>query len=117
MARNSELVPQVISENFDIEDMQLSGRKPGIQVPKTSVKRSRKTSSLAKDTHSSDREKKNTQSSTFANDCKICMNQTCNTVLVPCGHKCICLGCSQKIKNICPICRRAVERVVQVYDS
>lgn len=77
----------------------------GIQIPKLSAKRSRKTSPLAKQIKE---DQKNTQSSYNLNDCKICMNQPSNTVLTPCGHKCVCLTCSKQIKNICPICRRQV---------
>ncbi|CDW74967.1 copine viii [Stylonychia lemnae] len=50
-------------------------------------------------------------------ECKICFSNKNNTVLVPCGHKCVCFECSSKIKNICPICRKNVAQVVKVFET
>lgn len=47
-----------------------------------------------------------------ADECKICYNTKSNTVLIPCGHKCICMACSVGIKGLCPICRKNVVQVV-----
>lgn len=31
--------------------------------------------------------------------CAICLNSNINTVCVPCGHRCICIGCSKTLKE------------------
>jgi len=38
------------------------------------------------------------------------------TVMVPCGHRALCLNCSQNIRGVCPICRSKVTQVVKIYD-
>ena len=37
-------------------------------------------------------------------------------VLVPCGHRCVCAGCSGSLEQPCPICRENVREVMRVYD-
>lgn len=44
-------------------------------------------------------------------ECVICMAEETSVVICPCGHKCICAGCSgylQKTSNKCPICRSKI---------
>ncbi|OWA53035.1 hypothetical protein BV898_17471 [Hypsibius exemplaris] len=40
--------------------------------------------------------------------CAICHDMPKNVVLVPCGHLCICQGCSELGINDCPLCRQRV---------
>ena len=40
--------------------------------------------------------------------CKVCFAAKINTVLVPCGHRCMCDKCGKVINNECPICRKKV---------
>ena len=43
--------------------------------------------------------------------CKICLVNKIDTVLVPCGHRCICDSCSKGLgsRKACPICRKAIQ--------
>jgi len=45
--------------------------------------------------------------------CKVCFDRPIQTVLIPCGHEALCKKCSKKMK-VCPICRKAVQRVQAV---
>ncbi|KAF2071374.1 hypothetical protein CYY_007314 [Polysphondylium violaceum] len=49
-----------------------------------------------------------------SNYCSICFENIINTVLIECGHSAVCLGCTKKIKE-CPICRKNILKVVQIY--
>jgi len=53
-------------------------------------------------------------------ECCICLERTATDrllVLVPCGHRCVCAGCSGSlVGKPCPICRENVERVMRVYE-
>ncbi|KAG9157005.1 hypothetical protein Leryth_009042 [Lithospermum erythrorhizon] len=46
--------------------------------------------------------------------CVICLEQEYNSVFVPCGHMCCCMGCSSHLTN-CPLCRRRVDLVVRTF--
>jgi len=53
-------------------------------------------------------------------ECVICMSSPRNTVVLPCRHLCLCLECSHALQeqtNRCPICRTAVESLVQLPSS
>ncbi|KAK1378835.1 RING-type E3 ubiquitin transferase [Heracleum sosnowskyi] len=50
------------------------------------------------------------------NLCAICLQQEYNSVLVPCGHMCCCLNCSSRLV-VCPLCRRRIDQVVEVFRS
>merc|ERR1719474_228626 len=45
-------------------------------------------------------------------ECKVCMDHSKDTVLVPCGH-CLCSKCSQRLRK-CPMCRARIERSVKI---
>ncbi|KAJ8316925.1 hypothetical protein KUTeg_004829 [Tegillarca granosa] len=47
-------------------------------------------------------------------ECKICMSDDATTVFLPCGHLVCCPGCAVSVKD-CPMCRKAIEKVVRVY--
>ena len=50
--------------------------------------------------------------------CKICFHYKINTVLIPCGHLCICSDCSEKLtKKVCPVCNTSVQMVVKTYQT
>ena len=40
--------------------------------------------------------------------CKICLDNKIDTVLSPCAHAVVCLGCRNQI-SICPICRQWIQ--------
>jgi len=48
-------------------------------------------------------------------DCRVCMNQKINTVMVPCGHRVCCEQCSKVVNKSCPICNAAVQQVIKTY--
>ncbi|KAN0009027.1 hypothetical protein ACTFIU_008917 [Dictyostelium citrinum] len=47
--------------------------------------------------------------------CTICFDSKINAVLLKCGHCAVCLQCAKKI-NSCPICRKKIDSVVQMYQ-
>ena len=53
-------------------------------------------------------------------ECCICLETVAARtllVLVPCGHRCVCAGCGDRlVGKPCPICRENVERVMRVYE-
>ncbi|XP_011876982.1 PREDICTED: baculoviral IAP repeat-containing protein 7-B-like [Vollenhovia emeryi] len=46
--------------------------------------------------------------------CKICYNREVRIVFMPCGHLLACAECAKNMR-ICGVCRKPVERTVQVY--
>lgn len=48
--------------------------------------------------------------------CVICMDRQRNVVILDCGHICCCVECAQQVNN-CPVCRRAIARLVPVFNS
>jgi len=55
-------------------------------------------------------------------ECKICFDDTVNTVLLPCGHACCCKDCSVRLKfatweSKCPICRSKIQNISMLYFS
>lgn len=55
-------------------------------------------------------------------ECKICFDNEINTVLIPCGHLCVCEDCSHSLKTVgqsllCPICKSKVQKIVKTYTT
>lgn len=50
-------------------------------------------------------------------DCSICLQRSSDTVMVPCGHLCVCQQCSTHVQQTCPICRASVTQMVRTYAS
>jgi hypothetical protein len=53
-------------------------------------------------------------------ECIVCMAASVSTVLIPCGHLCLCVACAESMKkNVkvmqCPLCRVPVERTHRVF--
>ena len=48
--------------------------------------------------------------------CVICMDRQRNVVILECGHFCCCLECAQRVNN-CPVCRRAIARLVPTFTA
>jgi len=46
--------------------------------------------------------------------CKICVDQSMDCVLVPCGHLCICMQCAIQVTQ-CPICRSQILNRQKIY--
>ncbi|CAI5972717.1 unnamed protein product [Closterium sp. NIES-64] len=52
--------------------------------------------------------------------CVVCAGRVRRAVFIPCGHCVCCLRCARAVKqrsSLCPICRRFVRRVYQVFDT
>ena len=50
--------------------------------------------------------------------CVICMSNPIGTVVIPCGHVCMCLLCSEEVHKInykCPLCRNDIVQIRKVY--
>ncbi|KAE8381418.1 hypothetical protein BDV26DRAFT_278807 [Aspergillus bertholletiae] len=60
-------------------------------------------------------------------ECKICMSQLVDTVLIPCGHAILCRWCAEqharsnrsqsKAPVLCPLCRTPVKQKLRIYLS
>jgi E3 ubiquitin-protein ligase MUL1 len=35
--------------------------------------------------------------------------------LLPCGHVCLCLDCSERINDFCPVCRAEIQTKATAY--
>jgi len=46
-------------------------------------------------------------------ECVVCMDGTCEVILVPCGHMCCCIKCVEMVTT-CPMCRGVIEKKVRV---
>jgi len=46
--------------------------------------------------------------------CVVCLDQKAIMAFVPCGHRCVCEGCSA-ILNDCPMCRAPKQSVVRIF--
>ncbi len=50
------------------------------------------------------------------NECVVCIDAPRSTVLLPCGHVCMCSDCIGTTQS-CPICRTAIESAMKVFFS
>lgn len=50
------------------------------------------------------------------NLCVVCMDSERNSVLLECGHICVCYNCA-KMLHQCPMCRKTIARIVKTYVS
>ena len=57
--------------------------------------------------------------------CSVCLQRAKDTVLAPCGHKCVCGPCalilqdgktSKIVRNKCPVCRAKFTTSVKVFE-
>lgn len=56
--------------------------------------------------------------SDVGSECKICFANKINTVIIPCGHLCVCDSCAKYLtgpKPTCPICRSAISKIIRAY--
>jgi hypothetical protein len=47
-------------------------------------------------------------------ECVICLDSVVTHLVTPCGHYCLCEGCSKNLRQ-CPVCRGDAESVVRVF--
>jgi len=53
-------------------------------------------------------------------ECTVCLNDTVNSLFLPCRHSATCMECAelvQKSSKICPICREQIAEVLQIFLS
>jgi ankyrin repeat protein len=51
-------------------------------------------------------------------ECVICMDERKSHTMIPCGHRCVCEACADRITDegeTCPICRAAVSTTMAIY--
>lgn len=52
-------------------------------------------------------------------ECKVCMDNPINTVLIPCGHQALCMDCVTLLRSkgnkACPICKKETTQVVKTF--
>jgi len=49
--------------------------------------------------------------------CSVCMDQTVDSAVMPCGHMCACFGCFTAAAPHCPICRGPASSVMRIFRS
>ena len=49
-------------------------------------------------------------------ECVVCWEKPVQVAVVPCGHVCVCLGCSSELK-ICPMCSRSADLKLELFFS
>lgn len=47
--------------------------------------------------------------------CKVCFEKPIDTVILECGHRVVCEGCSGDLGPICPLCRQTITRIMKTY--
>lgn len=53
-------------------------------------------------------------------ECVICMTEPKDTAVLPCRHMCLCSECAKQLRlqsNKCPICRQAIEELMEIKVS
>lgn len=49
--------------------------------------------------------------------CVVCLENKKEIILLPCGHVCLCFGCSNQIISVCPICRKLIQSKSKAFIS
>jgi E3 ubiquitin-protein ligase MUL1 len=49
--------------------------------------------------------------------CVVCCQNHRGIILLPCGHVCLCEDCSERITDLCPVCRAEIETKAVAYIS
>ena len=53
--------------------------------------------------------------------CSVCLMEKVEIIIQPCGHVCLCRDCANclmlKDPKRCPICRRGIQKIQNVYLS
>jgi len=63
-----------------------------------------------------------TKGSKDDDECRICMDAKINTVIIPCGHLCVCLECSKLLMSnnnnkTCPICKQNIQQIIKTFQT
>jgi len=74
----------------------------------------------AGDGHDKDEKTQDVESSDLDSDddhlCVVCISAPKTHICVPCGHKCCCQNCIDRIGKDCPICRKSVQMCIKIFD-
>jgi hypothetical protein len=59
----------------------------------------------------------NTKDVELTNPCVICLDKNIATVILPCRHSKMCVGCAWKIKEkqVCPTCNGGIKNIIKIY--
>eukprot|EP01116_Phalansterium_solitarium_P002639 TRINITY_DN1278_c0_g2_i1.p1 TRINITY_DN1278_c0_g2~~TRINITY_DN1278_c0_g2_i1.p1 ORF type:complete len:1702 (+),score=535.05 TRINITY_DN1278_c0_g2_i1:114-5219(+) len=58
------------------------------------------------------------QSSRNEGDCHLCLQNEKQVAVIPCGHCCMCVECSDRFKpKLCPICRGPVAQLLRIFTN
>ena len=49
-------------------------------------------------------------------ECVVCMDATPTHAVLPCGHRCLCVGCLGAAAAACPVCRTAAKGTVRIFE-
>lgn len=47
---------------------------------------------------------------------QVCLSRKVNVTLVPCGHHCCCMPCTEKFE-LCPVCRLRITQKIKTIDG
>jgi hypothetical protein len=53
-------------------------------------------------------------------ECLVCLSENASSIIMPCGHMCICRDCGEKLKSkkyTCPVCRGEIGNIIYVDRS
>jgi hypothetical protein len=87
---------------------------------KESSKQGIKTKSTNDTPDTENPKKKQKSEETVIIECIICYDAVINTVILPCGHLCICWECSNTLtekKSNCPLCRQPIDKIIKTYKA
>jgi len=103
----SQPVPRVLSD---------------VPVPRTFGERAKPEDFLDDDESDEDNEEDDTEVRRVDDSlCKLCRERQMTHCVVPCGHRCLCKQCADRVQNSknpsCPICRNPCQFIMRVYDT
>ena len=55
------------------------------------------------------------EASNTENECNICYTYEKKYACIPCGHRCMCGNCANKINDNCPICKEKIKDIIKIY--
>ena len=50
-------------------------------------------------------------------ECVVCLDEPCDTLLVPCGHMCLCATCAETLRQrtgVCPVCMTQTAQYIRL---
>jgi len=81
-----------------------------------SYSRNRKEKAAGKDPEESTMDSEGSDIESDDHLCVVCISAPKTHICVPCGHKCCCVNCIDRIGKECPICRTTVRMCIKIFD-